>query len=446
MENIKRFSHIITCLSKANEVLNLEMNANKCIMSLHTVNSMLSTYIHFTLHHDFFFNYDPSLNRNQKVQLQSKAFLSVFRYLSNIKELRMYIPEKPGNDDEMDESNTNMFIIECISKKDLKKTTKLRYLQVDPLIARHEASNYPVQICYDAKRMNQCLTNFSNSISEISFVLEQQEKSNNISQEGFVDKQIRIKNYVNQETTDMQNVLITQLTINFSQFKSWRCDIEAPSVLGSPDRVLNTSTRLGAVNSSSRSSNRSRLTTDLQVHFQPQLEMTFNLKDFKSFVTFCENTNQLLTIFMDNQGKPIIFRSNTENSSSDIEAVCVLATLLNDGSSQKSSQTNTSSADLPNSNRFSFKKQEPLSERERSSTSTFHPFRSATSPQASLNSEEMNLNQSVKSSGNGSIFSTRSSKRGRYDEEDDNTDDDKVEEDEAFSQISKRSKTFDDDL
>ena len=152
----------------------------------------------------------------------------------------------------------------------------------------------------------------------------------------YVERQIRVYSYMNSHSVDTKNMTQTQVSIDSSQFNHWRCDIPQPPPSSTPpqDHHHNTSSAGGGAG------NRSRV-TQTQPNFVKQLEMTFNLKDFKAFLQFCEHAHQPVTIFLDHQGKPIIFESNAANHQNDMEAVCVLATLHGDASSQSTQSTMT---------------------------------------------------------------------------------------------------------
>jgi hypothetical protein len=263
-------------------------------------------------------------------------------------------------------SDSEFVVMDVLTKLGLTKTYKFHYVSEDALQARSETDTYPVHIKYDATAMNHCLVNFPPSTTEITFALESRKISGSgrpvlspvsstapqtqLSQSN-VESVLKVKSYLNPGKVDLRNLLMTQLSIDSSSFDYFDSKFTLPEQ--SPP-ASNDHTPPSADNNTSGTGARSRSTQVSQPQYIQQCDMTFNLKDFKSFLTFCEAAEQSsVSIFMDHQGKPIILKSSAEKNNNDVEAICVLATLNPDSESstqqsatppsQRSSSSNTSS-------------------------------------------------------------------------------------------------------
>lgn len=70
--------------------------------------------------------------------------------------------------------------------------------------------------------------------------------------------------------------------------------------------------------------------------------ITFSLKEFKTALQFCENTEQVSTLYFEHSGRPVILSTHSLNL---FEADFVLATLV-EGASQSSSSATSSQSSL----------------------------------------------------------------------------------------------------
>ena len=261
---VKLFGRAIHCLSKIGDELYFE--GLKDGLALRTVNSSRSAYACFIFNKIFFDEYEQECDQLQssnggellKCKMTMKSCLAIFKSLATIEKTveKCKIEFKP-DDCRM------VFALYC--KHGITKTHNLTYQECESLQAVFSKELCPNQITAQSKVMQETVTNFPVSCTEITL---------NVSPE-----QVRIKNYVDDEP-DPTKVVHTEMTLVPDEFDDFQIGIDT--------------------------------------------QVTFCLKELRSILAFSEFVNQPMAIYFEHTGKPIVF-----SMSNDTAYVCdfVMATL-----------------------------------------------------------------------------------------------------------------------
>jgi hypothetical protein len=216
----------------------------------------------------------------------------------------------------------------------MEKVYKLVYEEAQVRQAINKSSEYPVTFECKPKLLNVCLSNFHNNIDEITFVLESSLKvsnkpndangsgngSSNNSEESNEEVRtvLRIISYL-EDPTNIKSTLNTTMTIDTTEFETLKNTLPRPRF--EPNNVQSRTGQNGT-----------------QYSVEKLLEMTFNYKNLKHYLTFCESALQSVQLFLNHQGAPLYCRSLSSDRG-DIDSELLLATISVDESQEQSSQT-----------------------------------------------------------------------------------------------------------
>jgi hypothetical protein len=331
-ENIKIFSSMLLCMSKISEHVNIQLIPGHRTLKLYCVDSAQSAFLEFNLSSKFFKEFDLRRNVHEiHIAVSLKHFLNVFHFVGHIDHLRLHIP-----------SANDFLHIECTQNKTkLRKRVRLYFNITDAQRATYNQECYIAHMVDNKKLIRQCLSNFPSSIRDISFCIERKigngAEGSNCSP--FNDYLIKMKTNPDYDTAETFEQVMTELTFGINHFIY--VDIKRPTIESMKscssfkfeevmkDIISNTNQKLDS---------KTQFPSSLQI-----LEMTFNFKDFKSFINFCSNAGQPVHIHLAKQGNPILLKCNSEQRGNDIQAICLLAT-VDDGYSYTHEKLETFSA------------------------------------------------------------------------------------------------------
>lgn len=273
---IRAFGKAIHCLAKIGDELYIEALQNG--LALKTVNNARSAYACFLFQRGFFHSYSDGREKAKdgeeslKCRITIKSCVSVFKALSTLEKtvdhcrLQLDLQE-----------NKLVFVFHC--KHGITKTHNLGFQECEALQAVFTKELCPNHISVPAKVLSEVVTNFPNSLEEVTLLAQP---------EG-----VQLKNYVEEDSIDGTRVPFTEISLAPAEFDDYQIGVDA--------------------------------------------SVTFCLKELRAVLLFTDAINHNLSLRFETAGKPIVFSIDDNR---DYQANFVLATLL-DASMPSQSQLST---------------------------------------------------------------------------------------------------------
>lgn len=284
--SIKPFSKFLSSLIKIGDYVNFEGKKDKFLLS--TINSSRSAFAIFTVYPNFFdkYNIDENIIDTLNCRLLLKPLVNIFK----LKNSNENIIEKCEIKFRTDSESSDTLIIKLCCKYGITMTHSLNYEECDIMHAIYQKNTLNRWVA-TPKLIREWLNYFYHRLEEISMICS--------------DGVIKFKSYIDDTTTKedlTDRPLQTEIIIDPSDFDVFSviCDVE----------------------------------------------LTFNFRELKAILYFCESLEYPVKALFERDGQPIIF---TVNSSNLFEADFVLATLTQENNNEYSSQSLTQSQSQINS-------------------------------------------------------------------------------------------------
>jgi hypothetical protein len=269
-DNVKIFAQILHTLAKIGELISFDGKSNVC--GLGTFNAAKSAYVAFSLKPNFFGTYQGKKNASKSFRIQSKVLINIFKNVSKVNKIRI-----SANDGR----SINYIVITLTNDDEIEKVYQLHYEEANIQNVLHDPESYPVVIESTPYLLNVCLSNFHKDVEEITMSLESSVRTTQSSSElssQDIRSIIRIMTYF-EDQENIKSTLMTSLAIDTAEFVTKKNNLPPPVL---PQAHTN---------------------TNLSQQSEKMLEMTFNNKYLRAFLTFCESANQPVEIFLDQQGR-----------------------------------------------------------------------------------------------------------------------------------------------
>eukprot|EP01117_Protostelium_nocturnum_P007818 TRINITY_DN2799_c0_g1_i1.p1 TRINITY_DN2799_c0_g1~~TRINITY_DN2799_c0_g1_i1.p1 ORF type:complete len:328 (-),score=115.08 TRINITY_DN2799_c0_g1_i1:46-1029(-) len=192
------------------------------------------------------------------------------------------------------------FVFELLCKHGIKKLYKLTYDEMEPIKAVYEKENAINKMIFSPKKLLECVSNFYNKVEHITFMA---------SKEG-----ILLKSFVEDtsSTSSTGKILRTEMHVDVGDFDEYEIGQEA--------------------------------------------SITFDIKQFKAILSFCDSAGQPVSMFFERGGRPILLALNYFGS---FQADFVLASLLEESppseNMNSTGSTSSSKSSFSSSNQSSIK-------------------------------------------------------------------------------------------
>ncbi|CAL1393418.1 unnamed protein product [Linum trigynum] len=274
---LKTFSRCITCLARIGNELAVEASSSQ--LEFHTLNSSRSAYQSITFKPGFFDVY-TIFGAQVKFSVLVKAVCAVLRTpIQSIDHLRVQLPDP--------DASKVQWTLEC--NNGMRKAYSIT-CNVEPDI-QHLAldrNGFPSSLIVRPRDLNRLLANFQSSLQEITIIATETTSLPSDADSETGEKAVELRSYID-PTKDNDSSLHTQLWID---------------------------------------------PTEEFVHYNhvgDPVDITFGVKEWKAFVSFCESCEVDIHLYFEKAGEPILMAPKvglSDASGSNFDATLVLATML----------------------------------------------------------------------------------------------------------------------
>ncbi|CAI0459924.1 unnamed protein product [Linum tenue] len=298
---LKTFSRCITCLARIGNELAIEASSSQ--LEFHTLNSSRSAYQSITFKPGFFDVY-TIFGAQVKFSVLVKAVCAVLRTpIQSIDHLRVQLPDP--------DASKVQWTLEC--NNGMRKAYSIT-CNVEPDI-QHLAldrNGFPSSLIVRPRDLNRLLANFQSSLQEITIIATETTSLPSDADSETGEKAVELRSYIDptkgqlvscEFTNDLNGEYLTAVLLTVDN-----------------DSSLHTQLWIDP--------------TEEFVHYNhvgDPVDITFGVKEWKAFVSFCESCEVDIHLYFEKAGEPILMAPKvglSDASGSNFDATLVLATML----------------------------------------------------------------------------------------------------------------------